>query len=152
MIEEAKGQLIDHLQATHKQLSALLESVADNQDWQPGPEGWSFRYIAAHMATVEDECFLERVKRFSTEESPNFDHYDNTGWDFSHFELTDSLRNWAALRRGLLDMVRTVPESVWLRSATHSTRGTQTLLELLHVMLEHDQEHLQEVKRMTNRL
>ena len=40
MIEEAKGQLIDQLQATQKQLSALLESVADNQDWQPGPEGW----------------------------------------------------------------------------------------------------------------
>jgi len=102
------------------------------------------------MATVEEECFLDRVKRFSTEDSPHFEHYDNTGRDFGQFELMNSLREWAALRRELLDMVCSMPENIWHNTATHSTRGTQTLLELLHIVLEHDQEHLQEVQQMNN--
>ena len=141
-------QLIEKLRATQRQFSIILESMAENQDWQPDTESWSFRFIAAHMATVEEECFLDRVKRFSTEDSPHFEHYDNTGRDFGQFELMNSLREWAALRRELLDMVCSMPENTWLRVAAHSTRGTQTLLELLHIMLEHDQEHLQEVQQM----
>ncbi len=150
MVGMSKVQLIEKLRATHRQFSIILESLADNQDWQPDPERWSFRFIAAHMATVEDECFLERVKRFSADESPHFEHYDNTGRDFGQFELIDSLREWAALRQELLDMVISMPENTWHRSAAHSTRGTQTLLELLHIALEHDQEHLQEVQQMTS--
>jgi hypothetical protein len=148
MVGMSKVQLIEKLRATHRQFSIILESLADNQDWQPDPERWSFRFIAAHMATVEEECFLERVKRFSTDESPHFEHYDNTGRDFGQFELIDSLREWAALRRELLDMVISMPENTWHRSAAHSTRGTQTLPELLHIALEHDQEHLQEVQQI----
>jgi len=144
----SKVQLIEKLRATQRQFSNNLESMAENQDWQPDTERWSFRFIAAHMATVEDECFLDRVKRFSTDESPHFEHYDNTGRDFGQFELMNSLREWAALRRELLDMVCSMPENTWHRSATHSTRGTQTLLELLHIVLEHDQEHLQEVQQI----
>ncbi len=152
MIKKTKEQLIDQLQSTQKQLSVLLEPVAGNQDWQPAPEQWSFRYIAAHMATVDKECFLKRVKQFSTQESPHFDYYDNAGWDFSRFELTDSLRNWATTRREIIDMVRTMPENIWSRRATYSTSANQkTLLELLQMILEHDQEHLQELEQMINK-
>jgi hypothetical protein len=148
MVGMSKEQLIEMLRATQRQFGIILESVAENQDWQPDTERWSFRFIAAHMATVEEECFLDRVKRFSTKKSPHFEHYDNTGRDFGQFDLINSLREWAALRRELLDIVCSMPENTWHRSATHSTRGTQTLLELLYIMLEHDQEHLQEVQQM----
>lgn len=148
MVRMSKVQLLEKLRATQRQFSIILESMAENQDWQPDTERWSFRFIAAHMATVEEECFLDRVKRFSTEDSPHFEHYDNTGRDFGQFELMNSLREWAALRWELLDIVCSMPENTWHRSATHSTRGTQTLLELLHIVLEHDQEHLQEVQQM----
>ena len=148
MVGMSNEQLIEMLRATHRQFSIILESLAENQDWQPDTERWSFRFIAAHMATVEEDCFLDRVKRFSTNESLHFEHYDNTGRDFGQFELINSLREWAALRRELLDMVSSMPENTWHRSAAHSTRDTQTLLELLHIVLEHDQEHLQEVQQM----
>jgi hypothetical protein len=148
MVRTSKEQLIEKLRATQRQFCIILESMAENQDWQPDTERWSFRFIAAHMATVEQECFLDRVKHFSTEDSPHFEHYDNTGRDFGQFDLINSLREWAALRRDLLDMVCSMPKNIWHNTATHSTRGTQTLLELLHIMLKHDQEHLQEVQQM----
>ena len=113
MVRMSKVQLIEELRTTHRQFSIILKSMAENQDWQPDTERWSVRFIAAHMATVEDECFLDRVKRFSTEESPHFEHYDNTGRDFGQFDLINSLREWATLRRELLDMVCSMPEDTW---------------------------------------
>jgi len=151
MVGTSKEQLIEKLRATPKLFNIIFESLAENQDWQPDTGRWSFRFIAAHMAIVEEECFLDRVKRFSTEESPHFEHYDNTGRDFSQFELVNSTRVWAALRQELINMVCSMPEKIWYRIATHSTRGTQTLLELLHIVLEHDQEHLQEVQQMKSK-
>lgn len=147
-MENSKEKLIEKLQSTQSETIVMLESAAEYQDWQPDPERWSFRSIAAHLATVENECFLARVKLFSTEEHPHFEHYDNTGWDFSQFELQISLREWTDSRRELLDMVRSMSENNMHRSATHSNRGTQTLFDLLHIMLEHDLEHLQEVQQL----
>ncbi len=113
MVGTSKDQLIEKIRATQRQFSIILESMAENQDWQADTERWSFRFIAAHMATVEEECFLDRVKRFSTEDSPHFEHYDNTGRDFGQFELMNSLREWAALRWELLDIVCSMPENTW---------------------------------------
>jgi hypothetical protein len=48
-------QLVRRVKYTQKRLIALLETKADDQDWQPDPGEWSFRYIAAHLATTEEE-------------------------------------------------------------------------------------------------
>jgi hypothetical protein len=148
MIEETMGQLISKLKTTQEQLSALLESVADNQDWQPEPGQWSFRYIAAHLATVDKDCYLDRVVRISAGENPHFESYFNTGWDFSQFDLRDSLHEWAVTRQEIIDFVRPLPEERWSLVGTHAAFGTITLLDVLQMMLEHDQEHLQHLEQV----
>ena len=69
-MDNATKQLIDQIQATHKQLIGLLEFVAEDQDWQPDPKEWSFRSIAAHLATVDKECYKDRVVRIVAGENP----------------------------------------------------------------------------------
>jgi hypothetical protein len=61
MTEEAAEQVISKLKASQRRLSVLLDSVASDQDWRPDPGEWSFRYIAAHLATVDKNCFKDRV-------------------------------------------------------------------------------------------
>lgn len=148
MIEETTEQLISKLKTTQKQLSALLESVAENQDWQLDPGQWSFRYIAAHMATVDKDCYRDRVVRIAAGENPHFESYFNTGWDFSRFDLRDSLHEWAVTRREIIDFVRALPEERWSLTGTHATFGTITLLDVLQMMLDHDQEHLQHLEQV----
>ena len=148
MLEEEKEQLIGELKATQKQLSTLLESVAEDQDWQPDPGEWSFRYIAAHLATVDKDCFMDRIVRISAGESPHFAAYFNTGWDFSRFDLKDSLQNWAVTRQEVFDFVRALPEEKWSLTGTHATFGTITVLSVLQVMLNHDREHFQHLEEL----
>jgi hypothetical protein len=148
VIEETIEPLISKLIAIQKQLIALLESVADNQDWQPDPEQWSFRYIAAHLAIVEKDCHQDRVRRIAANESPNFESYFNTGWDLNQFDLKDSLDEWAATRQEIIDFVRTLPQEKWSLAGTHAAFGPITLLNVLQMMLDHDQEHLTHLEQV----
>jgi hypothetical protein len=147
-VQETSEQLISKLEATQKQLIALLESVSDDQDWQPDPEQWSFRDIAAHMATVEEDCYQDRVVRIAAGGNPHFKSYFNTGWDFSQFDLRDSIRKWAATRQEIIDFVRALPEEKWSLAGTHAAFGRITLLDVLQMMLDHDREHLQHLQQM----
>ena len=124
------GQLIEQLQSTQAKVIALLESVADDQDWQPDPEKWAFRYIAAHLATVE------------------FESYFNTGRDFSQHDLADSLQAWAATREEIIAFLRTLPPERWRFTGSHAVFGRITLCDVLQTMLEHDQQHMRQLDRM----
>jgi len=148
MSEETTQQVIDKLRTIQRQLCVLLESVADDQDWQPDPKEWSFRYIAAHMATVDNSCYNDRVVRIASGENPHFESYFNTGWDFSRFDLRNSLREWALTRQEIFDFVQALPEEAWSFTGTHATFGTITVFSVLKGMLSHDQEHLEHLERV----
>jgi hypothetical protein len=141
-------QLIEQLQSTQAKVIALLESVADDQDWQPNPEKWSFRYIAAHLATVEKECLQDRVNRIAAGEYPHFESYFNTGRDFSQHDLADSLQAWAATREEIIAFLRTLPPERWRFTGSHAVFGRITLCDVLQTMLEHDQQHMRQLDRM----
>jgi hypothetical protein len=148
MIEETTEQLISQVKSAQEQLSALLESVADDQDWQPDPGQWSFRYIAAHLATVDKECYRDRVVRIAAGENPYFESYFNTGRDFSQFDLRDSLHEWAVTRQEIVNLVRALPEEKWSFIGTHATFGKLTVLDVLRMMHDHDQEHIQDLHQV----
>lgn len=146
----ARDQLILKLQAGQEQIADLLRSFADHPDWQAGPDAWSFRYVAAHLATVESECFLDRVRRIAEGDNPHFEYYLNTGRDFSAHDLEESLEDWAATRQEIITFVLSLPEEKWTLTGTHATFGELTLASALQIMRDHDQEHLHDLKDALN--
>jgi hypothetical protein len=149
MLVDTRAQLINQLETSQNELIALLTSVADQPDWQPAPDMWSFRYHAAHLATVDREAYWERVTRIAAGEKPHFEWYLNTDRDFSQHDLRDSLHQWAITRRQIIDFVRALPEDKLTLTGTHRTFGTITVLDVLQGMLDHDHEHLEELKGYT---
>ncbi len=148
MRTEQSETLIHELQSTQQQMTALLASVAHDQDWQISPDQWSFRYVAAHLATNARECVQERIRLIAAGDNPQFEYYWNTGRDFSQAELTNSLREWAATRQAIFDFVRALPEDKFMLTGTHQTFGQITVLDYLQIDLEHDQEHLRDLEAM----
>jgi hypothetical protein len=141
-------QLIGKVRATQAQLTRLLKSVAVDQDWRPAPEEWSFRFVAAHLATVDKECYQDRVVRIAAGEEPFFESYFNTGRDFGMFDLLDSLRAWAATRGEIIDFVSNMSEEQFSSTGTHAAFGTLTVQRVLELMLDHDQEHIRDLEKM----
>ncbi len=141
-MDKATNRLIDEIQLTQAQLTALLKSVAINQDWQSAPGEWSFRFIAAHLAIVDKECYQDRVLRIAAGETPYFESYFNTGRDFSMFDIQDSLRAWVDTRKEIIEFVNNLSEEQFSFTGTHAAFGTLTVQRVLELMLEHDHEHI----------
>lgn len=141
------AQIFDKLDASRRQIAALLETVADNQDWRSASGMWSFREVAAHLAVAEKECFLDRVTRIASGSKPQFDYYLNTDRDFSQMDLRHSLRQWAGVRQEILGFVTNLPDEKLLLTGMHETSGSITIPDVLQTMLDHDQEHLQELEQ-----
>ncbi len=142
----SRQELIADLHRSQGRLAKQLQVVAGVQDSRPDPEHWSFRSIAAHLAASEKECFLPRVELLSAEERPAFTPYSNSDRDFSQHELAESLRAWTESRSALLQRVAGLPAEIWERQASHPHYGVLDLAALLQLILEHDLEHLDEVR------
>lgn len=139
---------LEQLASFQQRLTALLASVAADQDWRPAHDQWSFRFIAAHLAVGERECLRERVRQFASGTTPQFEWYDNSNRDFSQADLTDSLRVWAQTRAEVIEFVRSLPGEKLEATADHQSYGTITLLDYLKVWVEHDEEHLRHLEQM----
>src|SRR5687767_1401335 len=99
MGELTRAQLLKELQRSQTQVIQLLEAMAPVQDWQPEPVEWSFRFLAAHLATVERTCHLPRVMRIASGETPTLGLYASTAADHQKADLHKSLEQWVATRR-----------------------------------------------------
>jgi len=148
MIEKSVEQWIHKVLSSQEKLSSVLESVAGDQDWQPGPDEWSFRFLAGHLATVDKECYLDRVIRIAAGENPHFASYFNTGRDFSQIDLKEALRDWSVTRQEIVDLVKGLPEGKLSLSGVHEAFGRITVLDVLKMMSDHDAEHLQELEHV----
>ena len=147
-MDKTLNQLIGEVQMTKGKLTSLLESVAGDQDWQPAPGEWSFRFIAAHLATTDKECHQDRVVRIAAGENPYFEGYDNTGRDFIEVALLDSLRAWSNTRTEIITFVSNLSEEQLSFTGTHAAFGSLTVQRVLELMLDHDQEHLRDLEKI----
>jgi hypothetical protein len=73
------AELTAALQESGAELSRLLMSVADRQDYRPDKQHWSFREIAAHLEACQVECVLVRIRQIAANAKPTFDFHNNDG-------------------------------------------------------------------------
>lgn len=144
-------QLIGKVRATQKRMIALLETKTADQDWKPDPGEWSFGEVAAHLATVDKECYQDRVVRIASGENPHFESYFNTGRDFSQYDIKDSIDKWLDTRTEIIEYVEALPKGKLSYTGTHEAFGTLTVPDVLELMREHDQEHIEELEKMNDK-
>lgn len=151
MNPEKFDTLIRRLANSQIELSGLLASLDDVQDWQPGPGEWSFACLAAHLAAAERECFRDRIERIASGGDPYFAYYSNTDTDFGNPDLHDCLKDWRATRSSIFECLRELPETAWSLTGKHATQGVITIRDVLDSMIAHDQDHLETLELARSR-
>ena len=146
------AELTSALEQTATEIAALLVSVAAKQDWKPGDDHWSFRYIAAHMEACELECVLVRLRQIVADPKAEFDFYDNDGWDFDDRDLLDSVEGFERGRAQIIAFARSLSPDRLARTGHHRTFGDVSVQRYLRIDLNHDREHLQDIKEMITTL
>lgn len=148
MADLTRDQLLTELQRSQTQVIKLLETSAPIQDWQPEPAEWSFRFIAAHLAAVEQTCHLQRVTRIASGENPTLTLYTNTSANYQKADLRKSLKKWTATRRELIDFVKSLSDRQLTYIGIHESLGPVTVLDLLNEILEQDRGNLRHVRQL----
>lgn len=146
--EQVREELVAELRQSQEAVARLLASMATVQDWQPEPAEWSFRYIAAHLAAVEETCHLDRVEKIATGDTPDIANYRDRGVDFSGEELLESLEKWQTLRRRLLSVVGKLSARELRFIGIHEKLGALSLLDALREIVDQDQGHLRHIRRL----
>jgi len=148
MADLTRDQLVAELQRSQMQIVKHLEIMASIQDWQPEPAEWSFRFLAAHLATVEQTCHLPRVTRIASGENPTLTLYASTAAGYQKADLRKSLKKWVATRRELIDFVNSLSVRQLTYIGIHESLGPVTVLDLLNEILEQDQGNLRHVRQL----
>lgn len=148
MSQPSREQLLQELESSQNQVIALLASMAHVQDWQPEPAEWSFRFIAAHLATVEQQVHLHRIRRIASGQTPVLTHYENQAAGFAQVDLADSLQAWVAARRELIHFVTALSDRQMALVGIHEMVGPMTLMDTLAEILEQDQANLRHVYQL----
>jgi len=133
------------LQDSQKEIIQLLQAGSSTPDWAPADDRWSFRFVAAHLAATEKECFLERARRFQTEKNPAFSYYHNSNRDFSQQSIQQAIDTWKKSRQALIELVKDMDKKAVNNIANHESMGEMDVPDLLSLILDHDQEHKEEL-------
>jgi hypothetical protein len=138
MTTKCRLQLLDELQTSQQGVCHLLEAMAHAQDWQREPAEWSFRFLAAHLVTVERECYFPRVVRIAAGERPYFGGYIRTDLNLGGHDLSESLAEWVRVRRQLIDYVAALPDDCLNLTGIHADLGYMTVLDTLDEIVAQD--------------
>lgn len=120
---------------------ALLQPASDG--------GWGVVEILPHMRDWE-EIYFERFTKLLEEERPYLPGFDDALWsierDYRGQDPHETFETFRGLRERTVELLRSIPESGWLRGGEHGYFGEITLQWLANHIVDHDQEHLQQVR------
>jgi hypothetical protein len=128
--------------------SSDLETNASlNFDWQPARERWSISMVLAHLADVEVNGFVSRLRAIASEEYPLLPAYDQLALFrlVTKFDAMAELDKLDRQRRETLAWLASLPPSVGPRTARHEELGPLTFDQLLHEFAFHDLGHIRQI-------
>lgn len=114
---------------------------------------WSIHEHLVHITDSEANSYI-RCRRLIAEPGQQLMAYDENGWasalGYADRSVEDALELFRLLRQQTCNLVKTLPESVWLNTCYHPENGDMTLDDWLDVYAAHIPEHLEYMQENYN--
>ena len=140
------------LQNTPMLLQSLLDMIPPERMMDRRiPGKWSIHENACHMATVDAEVFIPRMRRFQQEAHPKFVHFSGESLPSDHYEkmnLEGALRAFAKARADLVTRCQGLEFAFWTREAQHPEYDRYTPRVMLRHLLLHDCLHMYRIEEL----
>jgi hypothetical protein len=126
------------------------------ESWEgfPGERLTALEHLC-HLRDLEIDGYQIRFARTASEDCPDLASIDGEALARQRDYLSDDpasvLDEFGQARRTTVALLRSVPESVWVRSATFAEHGRVTFRTLAFLLLSHDQQHLSCLSWLTAR-
>jgi hypothetical protein len=122
------------------------------EDWrfQPGSGEWSVTEIVCHLRDVDREVHIPRLQSLLIEEEPFMPGVVSDDWAIERgYRAQDGQRALAELataRAELLSLIPGADDGAWQRRGRHTFFGPTSFWELVCLILEHDELHIEQVR------
>lgn len=132
------------------ELLSMATTGASNPelDYSPGPDRWTPRQIAAHLADAEYVGAM-RFRQVIAEDNPTLMAYDEKAWtarlNSSSRRISHILESFRKARADNYELLKDLPEETFARTGNHSDRGPLTLKDLLRIYAEHAEGHARQI-------
>lgn len=147
----ARSYLVINLEGASTLFETLLSSYGEGDplwDVRADPERFSLREMIAHVADW-NPIFSERIRRMLQEDCPTLPDVNEVSLsierEYSKSNPIHSLQRFRKSRSELVDLVKTIEDSAWNRTAHKVGLGDIDLAGQVSLITWHDGYHLQQV-------
>jgi hypothetical protein len=147
--------LLEALARIPGEVSRMINAVPP-EHWRtrPSPEEFSAVENVCHLRDIEVEGYSERIRRILTETNPLLLDVDGARLaierDYNRQELGPALETFRQTRERNVELLRSLSETDLHRRGSLEGAGEIDLLRLIRMMNEHDEGHLEDLRRISN--
>lgn len=141
-----RKQMIDKIRQLPPQVRDAVKGLNDEQLNTPyGPGKWTVLQVVHHLADSHMNAFV-RMKLVLTEDNPTLKPYEQDDWartrEASQYPIQASLNILSGLHERWCNLLDSVPEAGWKRTAFHPENGAMTLDDFLTIYARHGEKHI----------
>jgi hypothetical protein len=119
-------------------------------------EEFSLGETICHLRDIECEAYAVRIQRILNEDNPTLPDIDGGRLaierEYNRQDPTDALRKFSAARQSNIDTLSSLQPDQWNRMGELESNGPVSLVQLLEMMREHDESHVEEARSIHKQL
>lgn len=139
--------LRDALAGTPVRIATAAAALSD-AGVPPIPGEWSAREVTLHLAAVDEAVWQPRLDALIAEDFPHWPWVEPGLWSGpGHATFDGALAAFSRLRAATIARVDALDDDGWARRGLHATYGELDIAALLRIELNHDDEHLAQIRR-----
>ena len=134
--------------ATQTLIRSLSKEVMGNRT---SDDSWSLGEIFLHLRDVDMEINLPRIKKLLTEDDAFITAVNADVWieerQYQERDPLEAFDDFMNTRIELLNLLKSLSDADWMRSAHHTIFGPTNLKELIRITSRHDRLHMQQIHK-----
>jgi uncharacterized damage-inducible protein DinB len=140
-----EGNIVEILEQQLETSLALLASISEEKSaFRYAPDKWSIKQLLGHIADTE-RVFAYRVLRFGRNDQQPIEGFEQDDYiasaDFDSHLLSDLAKEFEAVRRASLYLLRHLPQAAWERHGVASNNEV-SVRALAFIIAGHELHHL----------
>lgn len=145
-------ELVKQLEGQAERLEKVVKKYDEKALSKRPEEGkWSAKEIIGHLADVES-AYGYRIRMALAQSGTGFQPFDQNLWveNLKHQEkeAKELVKTFERLRKANLAVLKYVKDEEWERYGMHPERGKMTVENLVTLLAEHFERHVQQVERV----
>lgn len=144
--------LVEPLRALPVELARELKGISEDEArFRESPESWCIKEIVGHLRDDADVS-NKRLYMMSTQTDPVLEPFDQDAYvtehDYLGKELDQQLIELRDHRAATVELLTSLVNWNWARTGQHLETGRLSIRQFVAHMVEHEAEHLAEVRRL----